>query len=70
MPISIDNSLFSIYLHIGLIMDNENKMRIFVDTSATINTVNTYYYLWVMSKCPSIVAKYLECGADTEYDVV
>jgi len=42
----------------------------FVDTGAAMNASNKDYRLWVMSQCPSMVAEYLECGADTEYDVV
>ena len=70
IPISINNSLPSIYLNIGLIMENENKTRMIVDTSATMNTGNKDYHLWVMSQCLSMIADYLECGADTEYDVI
>ena len=70
MPISINNFLPSINLNIGPIMDNENTMRMLVDTGAATNTVNKVYHIWVMSKCPSMVAEYPEYGTDTEYDVV
>ena len=70
MPISINNSLPSIYLHIGSIADDKNKMRKLVDTGAVMTTGNKAYHQWVMSQCPSMVAEYLECGVDTKYDVV
>ena len=70
MSISNKNVLPSVCLNIGLIMDNENKMRMLVDTSASMNKGNTYYHLWVISQCPSMVAEYLECGGDPEYEVV
>ena len=70
MPISINNSLPSIYLNIGLLVDKENKIRMLVNTGTAMNTGNLDYHKWVMSQCPSMVAEYLECGASTEYDVV
>ena len=45
-------------------------MKILVDTGDAMNTGNNDYLLWKMSQCPSMVAEYLECGADTKYDVV
>ena len=44
MPISIDKSLPSVHLSISLIVDEENKMRMLVDTSATMNTGNLDYH--------------------------
>ena len=70
MPISINISLSSVHLNIGLLVDEENKIRMLVDTSAAMNTGNLDYHKWLMSQCPSMVAEYLECGAGTEYDVV
>ena len=70
MPISINNSLPSVHLNVGLLVDEENKMRMLLDTSAAMNTGNLAYHQWVMSQCPSMVAEYLECGDGTEYDVV
>ena len=70
MSISIKNVLPSVCLNIGLIIDNENKMRMLVDTSASMNTGNAYYHLWVISQCPSMVAECVECGTNTEYNVV
>ena len=70
IPISINNSLSSVYLNIGLIMNNENKNKMLVDTGAAMNTGNKDHYLWVISQCPSMIAEYLACGADAEYDVV
>lgn len=58
------------HLHVGIIVDDENKMAIFVDTGAVINTGHLGYDQWVMAQYPSMVAEYLECSANTEYDVV
>ena len=70
MPISINNSLPTIHLTTGLIVDEENKMRMLVGTGAAMNTGNLDYHKWVMPQCPSMVAEYLECGTGTKYDVV
>ena len=70
MPISINNALPSIHLTIGLIIDEENKMCMLVDTGAIMNTDNLDCHKWVMTQCPSMVAEYLECGAGTEYNMV
>ena len=35
-----------------------------------MNTGNKDHYLWVISQHPRMIAEYLACGADTEYDVV
>ena len=69
MPISINNSFLSVYLHIESITDDENKIRILVDTGAAMNTGNNAYHQRVMSQSPSMIAEYLERGADNEYDV-
>ena len=44
MPISINNSLPSIYLYFGTITDDENKMRIRVETGAFMKTGNKDYH--------------------------
>ena len=44
MPISINNSLPSVYLHIESITDDENKMRTLVDIGAAMNTGNNAYH--------------------------
>ena len=49
MLIKINISLPSIYLHIGSIADDENKMRMLVDTGTAMNTYNKAYHQWVMS---------------------
>ena len=41
-----------------------------VDTNVSMNTGNTSYHQCVISQCPRLGAEYLECGADTEHDVV
>ena len=70
MPIQINNYLPSIYLHLGLIEDEENKMRMLLDTGATMNSGNLNYHLWVMSQCPEMVDEFIQCEADTGYHVV
>ena len=45
MPISINNSILSINLRIGNPEDDETRIRILVDTGATINTGNLQYHL-------------------------
>ena len=51
-------------------MDDENKMRILIDTGTTMSAGNNDYYQWVTSQCLCIVAKYLKCGSGTKYDIV
>ena len=51
MPIPINNSLPSVHLTIGLIADEENKMRMLVDTGVSMITGNLDYHKWVMSQC-------------------
>ena len=70
MPISINNSLISVHLTIGLIAEEKNKIRMRVDTGAAMNICNLDYHKWVMSQCPSMADEYFECSAGTEYDVV
>ena len=48
-------------MYVGTIANDENKIRIPVDTGTALNTT--------MSQYPSTVAEYLEFGADTQYDV-
>ena len=61
MPIDINSSLLSMNLHLGIPEDDENRMRMLVDTGADMDTDNLKYYMWVMSKYPEIV--------DTFYNV-
>ena len=70
MPISINNSLPSVNFLLGLTMEADNGMRILVDTGTAINSGYLDYHLWVMSQCPEMVAEFLQCGPDTDYDVV
>ena len=70
MPIGINNSLPSVSLILGSSEEEENTMRMLVDTGAAMNTGNIDFHLWVMSQCPDIVDEFLQCGKDTEYDVV
>ena len=70
MPIAINNSLPSINMLINILADDEIKMSMLVDISAAMNIVDTTYHQWVMSQCPNMVAEYIECGPNTEYDLV
>ena len=70
MPIPINNSLSSVCLHLGSVEDEENKMRMLLDTGAAMNSGNLTYHLGVMSQCPEMVGKFIQCGDGTEYDVV
>ena len=49
MPISVNNSLPSVSLIIGIHEDEESKMRMLVDTGAAMNTGNLQYHLCIMS---------------------
>ena len=70
MPISINNSLPSVTLHLGLLEDEENTMRMLVDTGTAMNSGNLAYHLWVMSECPEMVGESIQCGGTSDYDVV
>ena len=49
MYIGINDSLSSDNLHIGNRENDENCIRMIVDTGAAMNTGGLEYYLWVMS---------------------
>ena len=34
------------------------------------DTGDNTYHQWVMSQCPSMVAEYIKCDPNTDYDVV
>ena len=71
MPISINNSLSSVHFPSGKGKENaDDKMRLLVNTGVAMNSGNLYFHLWVIFQCPSIMAEYLQCGEDTEYDIV
>ena len=70
MPISINNSLPSVNILLGLTMEPNNGMRMLVDTGAAINSGHLDYHLWVVSQCPEMVAEFLQCEPNTGYDVV
>ena len=67
MPIHVNNVLPSICLHLGLIEDEETKMKMLFDTSATMNHGNLTYHLYVISQCLEMVGKFIQCGAETDY---
>ena len=70
MPISINNSLPSVCIHLGIPEDDEHRMQMLVNTGAAMNTGDLKYHLWKISQCPDIVEEFLQCGKDTDYDVV
>ena len=70
IPISINNSLLSVNLHLGLIEDDENKMRMLVETGVAMNLGNIAYHLWVMYECLEMVGEFIQCGGKSDYDVV
>ena len=45
MSIPINNSLPSVCLRLGSVEDEENKIRMLLDTGATMNSVNLTYHL-------------------------
>ena len=51
-------------------MEADDGMRMLVDTGTAINSGHLDYHLWVMFQCPEMVAEFLECGKNTNYDVV
>ena len=65
MIISIKYYLPSIKLHIDNPEDSKNRIRMLVDNRVTINTDTLDYHLWVMSQCPEMMEKYLQCGKYT-----
>ena len=70
IPISINNYLSSIKLHIGSLENDENRMRMLADTGPAMNTRNLNYHLRVMYQCPETVEEYSKCRKDDVYDVV
>ena len=70
MYIGINDSLFSDNLHIGNRENDENCIRMIVDTGATMNTGSLEYHIWVKSQCLEMAEEYLQCDKDTSYDVV
>ena len=45
MPIPINNSLPSVCLHLGSVENEENKMRMLLDTDAAMNSASLTYHL-------------------------
>ena len=70
MPVPINNSLPSVCLHLSSVEDEENKIRMLLDTGATMNSGNLTYRLWVMSQCPEVIGEFIQCDDGTGYDVV
>ena len=70
MHITMNNSLPLINFHIGLVLEVEDYMHKLVDTGVVMNDVNNNYQLWLMSQYSAMVAEYIQCDINTEYDVV
>ena len=70
MSIPINNSLPSICLHLGSIDDDENKMRMLLDTGTAMNSGCLTYQLWVMSQCTDMVGVFIQGCDGTGYGVV
>ena len=70
MHITMNNSLPLINFHIGLVLEVEDYMHKLVDTGVVMNDVNNNYQLWLMSQYSAMVAEYMQCDINTEYDVV
>ena len=59
MPIGVNNSLPSVSLILGILEDEDKKMRMLVGTWAAMNTGNFDFHMWVMSQCPDTVDEFL-----------
>ena len=68
--IPIDNSILSVFFSLGLVVDEENKMRVLLDTDSPMNSENIIYHMRVISECQEMVGQFIQCGANTGYDVV
>ena len=51
-------------------MGEDNGIRMLVDTGAAMNSGHLDYHFWVMSQCPEMIVDFLQCGENTNYDVV
>ena len=70
MHISINNSLPSVSIQLGLRMGEDNDIRMLVDTGAAMKSGYLDYHFWVMSQYSEMVVEFLQCGENTNYDVV
>ena len=70
MPITINNYLPSICLYFSLIVDEENKTKMLLDTSAAVNFGNLSYHFWLRPEHPEMVGEFFQYGDNTGYDVV
>ena len=70
MPFSINNSLPFLSILLSLTVEANNGMMMLVDTGPAMNSGHLDYHLWVMFQCPEMVAEFLQCGPNTDYDVV
>ena len=58
MPILINNYLPSINLHLGMVEDDENCMRMLLNTGAAMNIRNISYYLWIISEFLEMIGSF------------
>ena len=49
--------------------DDDNCMRMLVNTGTVINTGNLKYHLWVTLHYLEMVEEYLQCKEGTKYEV-
>ena len=45
-------------------------MRVLLDTDTPTNHENMIYHMRVISECQEIVEEFIQCGANTGYDIV
>ena len=69
MTVSINIYLPSICLHLGLIEDEEIKIRMLLDTGIAMNYGNMSYHHWVISECSEMVGECIQYGVNTGYEV-
>ena len=70
MKTYINNSLSSIHLYVYIIRDDKNKIQMLVNTGDIMNKGNKWYHQWVIIQSSNMVTEKLECGDDTEYNIV
>ena len=70
MSITINTYLPSICLYFGLIVDEENKTKMLLDTGAAVNFGNLSYHFWLRPEHPEMVGEFVQYGDNTGYDVV
>ena len=62
MPISVNNSLPSVSIQFDLKIEEDNGMRMLVDTGVAMNLGYLDYHLWVMSQCSEMLRSSYSVG--------